>query len=165
MDVYSSYEYLHRLPNALNQRELIGISKEERKVISTLLADAYCATYRTTKQTRLRLAMILKVMGAVIFLLEDRRGIKERLWTRAEKLLAGHAILGPLFINNNMYSYTVEDWYVFHQYIRKAVKEYQDIMPYYEKYVMKKGDKRKSRKELLEKVGNYSYHAGKVIAL
>ena len=165
MDVYSSYEYLHRLPTELKQRELIRISKEERKVISTLLADAYCATYRTSKQTRLRMVMILKAMRAVIFLLEDKRGIKERVWTRAEKLFAGHAVLGPLFINNNTYSYTVEDWYAFHKYFRKGVKAYQSIMPYYEKYVVKKGDKRKSRKELLEKIGNDSYHAGKVIAL
>lgn len=162
MDVYCSYEYLHRIPTELKQREIIGLSRQERKIISTLIADAYSVTYHKPKQSRLQITMVIKSMRRVIRCLEDKRGIREKVWNRLEQILFGHTVTSPLFINNNTYSYTVEDWYVFHQYWKKGLKDYQNVMTSYQKYVAKRGDKRKVRKEVLKSLGNESYHKGKV---
>lgn len=163
MDVFCSYEYLHKIPTELKQRDIIRLSRQERKVISTLIADAYGVTYHKPNQSHLEIRMILQSMRLVIGCLEDKRGLREKFWAKCEKLVFGHIVTSPLFINNNMYSYTIEDWYVFHELWRNGVRKYQDIIPYYQSYLEKHGDKRKVRKALLEQIGNESYHKGKVL--
>lgn len=163
MDVYCSCHYLHRLPTELEQRKIIGISKSEQKVICRLLADAYNATYHLPKQNMFTMKRTLWFMNMVIFLLEDKKGMKETVWTKLEKLIFGHAVTAPLFINNNCYEYQVEDWYEFHEFWKNGLREYQKVMPFLETYVMEKGDKKASRTELLKQIGNYSYHHGKML--
>lgn len=162
MDVFCCYEYLHRLPSELNQRAMIKLTLREKRVISTLLADAYCATYHEPKQTRFRITLILNVMRLVIFALEDKSGRKEHLWKKLETTLFGHVVTTPLFINNNTYMYDIGDWYIFEEFVKEAFTEYKSIMPYLEQYVVKRGDKRQVRRVLLDKLGNHSYHEGKV---
>lgn len=163
MDVFCSYEYLYRLPTELKQKDMIKLSREERKVLCILLADAYQVTYHKPWQPPVKMWLVLQSVRAVITFLEDRRGWKESVWTRLEKRLYGHVYCAPLFINNNTYQYTVEDWYEFHELWRDGLKEYQSVIVLMDKYVSKKGDKRNCRKELLMRLGNQSYHAGKVV--
>lgn len=162
MDVFCCYEHLHRLPTELNQRDLIRLSQREKHIISTLLADAFNATYHEPKQTRFRITCILDVMGLVILALKDKRGRKEWVWKRLEKVLLGHVITAPLFINNNTYGYDIEDWYIFHLFFIEGQREYKSIMPYLEQYIVKRGDRSQVRRMLLDKIGNHSYHKGKV---
>lgn len=163
MDVFCSYEYLYRLPSQLKQKDIIKLTREERRVVCILLADAYQVTYGKPLQPAVKIWMVLQTMRGVITFLKDKRGWKEFLWTKLEKALYGHAYCAPLFINNNTYQYTVEDWYEFHELWRDGLVEYQEVMVVMEQYVSKKGDKRKCRKKLLERIGNHSYHAGKVV--
>lgn len=163
MDLYCSYEYLHRIPTELDQRKIIAITKQEKRVISTLLADAYNVTYHLPKQSRLSIRIKLQFVRTVIFLLEDRKGWKEKIWTGFEKIIFGYPVTAPLFINNNSYEYTVEDWYQFHELWREALTEYGKLMPYLERYIIQKGDKRTVRRELLNQIGNHSYHTGKIM--
>ncbi|SET01698.1 zinc dependent phospholipase C family protein [[Clostridium] polysaccharolyticum] len=164
MEVYCCYERLHRLPTELDQRSLIKINKEERNVIATLLADAYNTTYIGVKQSKLRIQRILWFVRAVIWALEDKKGRKERIWTRLEKWFTGYNETAPLFINNNTYAYTVEDWYVFSQYYKKGLKSCENIMLYFTEYLEKTGDKRRMRSKLLEELGDESYHNGKIFS-
>lgn len=163
MDLYCSYEYLHRVPTELDQRVIIDITKQEKRVISTLLADAYNAAYHFPKQSKRSIRLKLQFVRTVISLLEDSKGWKERVFASFEKRIFGYQVTSPLFINNNSYEYTVKDWYQFQELWREALTEYQKVMPYLERYMMQKGDKRTVRRELLNQIGDRSYHTGKIL--
>jgi len=159
MDIWFCREYYHRNPVSLKQTSLIKISRQEKKVISRLVSEAYNHTFRFPHLSTGSLRIVLGLGPVIMTLLRDKHGRKERLAKLLEQKILGFPFLSPLFVNQKRYGINRKEFAIFQKLFSDGLEEYQSLMPDINEVLCRKNNNQ-AKKVLLRKLKNRSYHTG-----
>lgn len=182
MDIFCCRHFLHCYPSQINQHRLLRLSKPEMRVLCRLAANAYNRTYHLPHLMPATIKGAIGCMHITIAFLNDKKGRKESFVRKWELKLLGYGLISPLFVNFNMYSMSEQATAHFLEMFAEGQRRYLDYLEQLAKYktVLQQrrtrnfggkvfvGRKRKpvdmelenSRRQLLCKLGNLSYHSG-----
>lgn len=105
LDTVLLWFYQRRRPSEFHQNETIHISREQRRVVSSLLNYAFANTYPGVGPTRRRIVQAIHGMQIGTRLLYDPTGYKKALIRRIEAVIPGYPLLSPLVANDDLLFY------------------------------------------------------------
>lgn len=180
LDTVLLWFYLRRRPSEFHQNETIGITREQRTVVSSLLNYAFSKTYPGVGPTRKRIVQAIHGMQIGTRLLYDPTGHKKALIRRVESIVPGYPLLSPLVANDNLLFYKDpcntrhvpwrNPWNLeilseesFFDLFEKAQDTYGKMLNRAAKFVSKERDEKERQEaaaKLLQELGNRCYHSG-----
>lgn len=180
LDTALLWFYQRRHPSEFHQNETIDISKEQRRVVSSLLNYAFTRTYFRLGPTRRRIVQAIHGMQVGTRLLYDPTGRKKALVRRIESIVPGYPLLSPLIANDNLLFYKdpcntkhaawrnpwdeeIVSTESFFDLFEKAQEEYQRFLEGAVEYVAEEHTQEEQRKAIaigLRRLGNRCYHSG-----
>lgn len=179
MDYYFLKHYTNRTPSMLNQNKIVRLNRQERNVICRLVAAAYNRTYPYPNLSRASMQLVLASLRAVMCLIRDRKGRREKIALPIERLLYGYPFLTGLFVNDNCYGVGIEEWEIMDSLFRKALEDYDGVIKALGAVLeegqgleasrrleaQEKGSRamRRRKKEFYDKLGSRSYHTGQPV--
>ena len=139
-----------------HQMGLIRFTRKERKVVSSVLADAISDTFggEAKVPSRLRLRLLFHEYVLISGLLFDPSGFREWVFQGMERRLQGYVLTSPLFINSNLYGLDDSDWQQFYKRFRKGRKLLGECLNIYQNVVSGKAQE----EDLFRAIGSRSYN-------
>lgn len=156
MDSYCCEAYLGKKMKEMNASVITALSHKEKKVIAGIVTNAFEKSFPNQKVSAFNMNIVLSFYKVVTMLILDPKGWKEKLLLPVDKLLFGTRFSTPLFINENRYDITKEQWEEFNVCFQEGLKELKKVTPYLEQALL---DLNK-RNSFYEVLGNKSYHTG-----
>ena len=180
LDTALLWFYQRRHPSEFHQNETIDISKDQRRVVSSLLNYAFTRTYAKLGPTRRRIVQAIHGMQVGTRLLYDPTGRKKALVRRMESIVPGYPILSPLIANDKVLFYKDpcntkhaawrnpwDDGIVstesFFDLFEKVQEEYQKILEEAAEFLEERHteeEKKAAVAKELRRLGNRCYHSG-----
>lgn len=180
LDTALLWFYQRRHPSEFHQNETIDISKEQRRVVSSLLNYAFFKTYAKLGPTRKRIVQAIHGMQVGTRLLYDPTGRKKALIRRIESIVPGYPLLSPLIANDRLLFYqdpcntkhaawknpwdeTIVSTESFFDLFEKAQEEYSRMLNGAARFLARERSDKEWRAAIghtLRALGNRCYHSG-----
>lgn len=94
---------LHRQPRNFRQADTIALSHRQKKVIATMLHDAYRYAYPQLKLHKITMYLGIFSMQLGLRILRDGSGQKKVLFRFLERLFPGYPIFSPLIASDTLF--------------------------------------------------------------
>ncbi len=180
LDTALLWFYQRRHPSEFHQNETIDISKEQRRVVSSLLNYAFTRTYSRLGPTRRRIVQAIHGMQVGTRLLYDPTGRKKTLVRRIERIVPGYPMLSSLIANDkelfykdpcntrhagwrNPWDEEMVSTESFFDLFERAQEEYQSMLDEAAEFLAEKHteeEKQRAVSKGLFRLGNRCYHSG-----
>ncbi|SDM86809.1 zinc dependent phospholipase C family protein [Lachnospira pectinoschiza] len=164
MDNYVVRDYLKREVTDVKIMQLTRLWGMEKKVVMRVFNRAVSRTYHARKINLLSVYMMYFSYAFVRNHFNDKFKIKENFFEAFENVIYKHSFHSALYVNNNLYGYTKEDYKLFNEKMEMGIKRAAEILRCFNYATRGElyGEEEKWNREyeFFKEIGSFSYHSG-----